>query len=180
MYHRITLPAALAAALTFGAVPASAAAPNQAGAPDLVGLQQAKISLDQAISAVESQSGGNATRATFRTMNGQSGYVVSVFAANGTKEYLVDPQSGAVRPQATTSTMQTSEEAMDKADLSALRGAKSTLPQAVSMAEQQNGGKAIAAQIEKRNNKVAYNIQIVQNGQLSSVWVDPMRGQITG
>jgi uncharacterized membrane protein YkoI len=180
MLSRNTLPAALAAALATGAVPASAAMTSQTGTPDIAGFQQAKITLDQAVAAAEKLGGGNATRATFEQMNGKSGYLVIVFAANTMKEFWVDPQIGVATPQTGTATASASQEAMDKANTAELHGAKSTLQQAVSMAEQQSGGKAIDAQIEKRNNKVAHDIQVARNGKLSNVWFDPVMGKIEG
>jgi uncharacterized membrane protein YkoI len=178
MVHRTTLPAALVAALAFGTVPALAAATAQATTPDVAGFQHAKIALDQAIAAAEKESGGKAASANFEMMNGKDGYLVSVLAHGKMHELWVDPQSGKATPETKLSKTEENQEALDKADLDQMHGAKTTLQQAISMAEQHSNGKAIDAGIEWRNNKLTYNVRVVREGKLSSVWVDPVSGQV--
>lgn len=178
MLHRTTLPAALVAALAFGTVPALAATTSQATTPDVAGFQHAKVTLDQAIAAAEKESGGKAASANFEMMNGKDGYVVSVLAQGKMQELWVDPQSGKATPETKISKTERNQEALDKADLDQMRGAKTTLQQAISMAEQHSNGKAIDAGIEKRNSKLTYDVRVVRDGKLSTVWVDPASGQI--
>jgi uncharacterized membrane protein YkoI len=193
MLYRVTLP--LVATLAFGAVPALAAtvgqatAPanttnqasmpaataNQAIVPDLAGFEQAKVTLDQAIAAAEKQSGGKAMDATFQNMGANSGYAVTVLADGRMKVLWVDPQSGLATPEA----KMLSAEANQKA-LSDLNGAKTSLPQAISMAEQRTGGRAIDAWIVKHSDKYAYDIRLLRDGKLSTLWVDPDSGEISG
>jgi uncharacterized membrane protein YkoI len=179
MLNRVTLPAALVAALGFGAVPALAATTSQVATPDVAGFQHAKISLDQAITAAEKASGGKTIDASFQMMNGKSGYAVTVLANSKMKDFWVDPQSGVATPQTKLTTAELNQQAMDKAGFSAVHSAKETLPQAIALAEQHSGGKAIDAMIEKRDSKLAYDIQVVKGGKLNSVWVDPASGQVS-
>ena len=178
MLYRASFPAALAAALAFCTVPALAATAAQANRPDVADFQHAKISLEEAVAAAEKQSGGRVTDASYQEMNGKSGYAVTALAAGKMRELWVDPQSGQVTPRPTTSTAEANQQALDKAEFSDLHGAKTTLSQAIAMAEQHGSGKAIGAGIEKRNDKIGYNVQLLRDGKLSTVWVDPVSGQI--
>ena len=178
MLRRTTLPAALVASLAFGSMPALAATSSQAITPDVAGFQHAKITLDQAIAAAEKASGGKAANADFEMMNGKDGYAVGVLAQGKMHELWVDPQSGKATPETKMSRAAENQEALDKADLDQMHGAKTTLQQAIAMAEQHSNGKAIDAGIEKRNSKLTYNVRVVRDGKLSTVWVDPASGHI--
>ena len=178
MVYRATLPAVLAAALAFGTVPALAATTNETTKPDVTDFQRAKITLDQAIAAAQKESGGNAIDANFLKMNGKTGYAVSVLADNQIKGLWVDPQSGQATPETRLTTAELNQQSLDKADLSGVHNEKATLAQAIAMAEQHSGGKAIDAGVAMHNDSVAYNVQTVLNGKLSTTWVNPATGQI--
>jgi uncharacterized membrane protein YkoI len=179
MIYRITLPATLVAGLVFGAVPALAAGTTHESKVELSAFEHGKITLGQAIASAEKLSGGKVTDASFERMNGKSGYAVTVFANNKMEEYWVDPVSGQASPVTRISTREANIQSLDKVQWPAIQNAKTTLPQAVTMAEQHSGGKAMDVGIEKRGSAVAYNVEVLKDGKLSTYWVDPTSGQIT-
>ncbi len=89
----------VALALTTGiaaGVPALAAN-NSNGQAEMQAVTSANISLSKAISTAESQSGGTAVEATFTQHNGANGYIVSLFASDGSEQDLfIDSTSGKV------------------------------------------------------------------------------------
>lgn len=134
--------------------------------------------LADAISAAEKHAGGKALDATFEDKGGNPAYHIKTYQHSAVWEGSVDANSGAVIGQGkTTPEAQLDQE--DRAELSALQSAKVTLSQAVAMAEKHAGGKAIDAGLEERGGKVAYEVEVVKNGAVETVLVDPASGQAT-
>lgn len=59
-----------------------------------------------------------------------------------------------------------------------IANAKVTLAQAIVTAEQQVGGKAVGTGIEDQNGTVAFEVEVLKDGQKHKVLVDPQTGQI--
>lgn len=73
------------------------AANNANTQAEMQAVTNAKISLSKAISAAESQTGGKAIEATFTQYNGTDGYIVSLFASDGSEQDLfIDGNSGTI------------------------------------------------------------------------------------
>lgn len=161
----VTLPALASAAATPG--------PNAEKA-----LQAAKITLAQAIATVEKQTSGKITHAVFEDQSGKDGYVVTAYTAGKMETLWVDPQSGAATVVAQPSPDEAAVATQDQADMPALNSGKATLSQAVAMAEQHDGGRAYDASLQKHNGLIAINVDVLKDGKLSSVWVDPSAGKI--
>lgn len=174
---RLLTPSALAGAALF-ALPAFALAATTMPANVPANFQSAKISLSQAISTVESQTGGKVTNAVFENHNAKPGYVVTTYANGKMEAMWVDPQSGVATKIAKPSTNEAALETRDQADVSTLNTAKASLPQAISMAEQKEGGKAFEAGLRNHNNAVAYNVDVEKNGKVSNYWVDPATAKL--
>ena len=180
MYNRAKLPAVLVAALAFGAAPALAAASGQAATPDIAGFSKAKITLDQAIAAAQKQVAGKATSADFVRMDGKTGYIVGVLADNQTKDVWVNPQSGEAALVSTPNTSELNILPLNKTEMADAQNATTSLQQAVSMADRHSGGKAVAADIQDHGKMAAYNVQTLRDGKLSTIWVNPINGHVTG
>ena len=59
-----------------------------------------------------------------------------------------------------------------------LTNAKVTMSQAIATAESQIGGKAVGAGIEDQNGIVAFEVEILKDGQKHKVLVDTQSGQV--
>ena len=59
-----------------------------------------------------------------------------------------------------------------------IANAKVTLAQAIATAEQQIGGKAVGTGIEEQHGSVAFEVEVLKDGQKHKVLVDPQTGQI--
>ena len=68
------------------------------------------------------------------------------------------------------------ESATDEAAIVA--SAKVTLAQAIAAAESQVGGKAVGSGIEDRNGTVAFEVEVLKDGQRHKVLIDPQSGQV--
>jgi uncharacterized membrane protein YkoI len=59
-----------------------------------------------------------------------------------------------------------------------IANAKVTMAQAIAMAEQRPGGKAIGTGIEDENGTVLLEVQVIKDNQKHSVLIDPDSGQV--
>jgi uncharacterized membrane protein YkoI len=59
-----------------------------------------------------------------------------------------------------------------------IAGAKITLAQAIAAAENQVGGKAVETGIEDENGTVAFEVEVLKDGQRHEVLVDPQSGEV--
>jgi uncharacterized membrane protein YkoI len=183
--------AAVGSALLFAAPIAIAANPNASttkaadenkteheNKAELAAFQNIKMTLGNAISAAEKHAGGKALDVSFEDKGGTPAYNVKTYQNNAVWEGKVDANSGQVIGQGKT-IPESQLDQEDKAELTGLHNAKVALAQAVGMAEKHANGKAIDAGLEERNGKVAYEIEIVKNGAIQTVMVDPASGQVT-
>lgn len=143
-------------------------------AGDLRGQQAAKVQLLQAIEAAESQGQGRAIGATFEIAQGGH-YEVKVLDANGTLlRHLVSANSAQV--------MRT-ERLQVEGFFSRLRpvdvqNARTTLRQAIVIAEQRVGGRASEAEVEREGDTVSYKITVTNNERMQEIRVSA-DGQFT-
>jgi uncharacterized membrane protein YkoI len=63
-------------------------------------------------------------------------------------------------------------------ELAALVNAKTTLGQAIAVAEQQTGGKAIDAGLENENGAMAYAVEVATDNTVQKVIVDLQSGKV--
>jgi uncharacterized membrane protein YkoI len=179
MICRTALPASLVAALALAVGPAMAATTAAMEKAEMSDFQHAKITLGEAIAAAAKESAGEPTNASFKTMNGKSGYLVTVLAAGKMQSLWVDGNSGKAAPVSKLSTADVNLQSLDKIEAPSVKGAKTSLTEAIALAEKHDGGKAIEAGLGKRNNEVGYDISLLRDGKRSNVWVDPASGKIT-
>lgn len=182
--------AALGAAAFLLVSPPAVAAPNrttaQAGSEtstehenkaELQAFGKVQVPITQAIQAAEQHSHGKALDASFEDRNGKPAYRVKTYKSGSVWEGAVDANTGKVTGQGKT-TPESKLDAEDKAELVAFKGAKVSLTDAVRTAEQKDGGKAIDAGLEARNGGVAYELELVKSGAISTATVDPQSGKL--
>ncbi len=193
MLSRITLPAALAATLAFGSLPATAAMQPQETPADLSAFRTAKVSLEQAVRTVQVQTGGVVTSAAFHTtpvvgpkptyaaadVDGRvEGYLVTFIAAGTMNVCYVDPQTGSAFQVATVGTADYNRQVINRPDYLAVEQTPADLPQAIALAEQRTGGHAIDAVPERYDGAPGYRVGVVRDGTVSNEWVNPGSGQV--
>jgi uncharacterized membrane protein YkoI len=179
-----SLAAAANAAITLKAVQSAAQTQTQNepkdeqdNTADIQAFENAKVSLADAITAAEKHTQGKAIDAAFADYNGTPAYQVKTFQHGAVWDGMIDATSGEVIGQGET-TPENKLDREDKAELAAFQTAKQSLIQALKAAEQHTGGKAIDAGLEETEGKVVYEIEVVKNGELQSVEVNPESGQV--
>jgi uncharacterized membrane protein YkoI len=96
MIRTKALPAALAAVVILGAVPAVAVANEHQDQAEISALQGAKVGLIDAIRTAEQQISGKAIDAGMDNHDGQLRYEVKVLKDGAVQDVMVDAQSGQV------------------------------------------------------------------------------------
>ncbi|MDB5367365.1 MAG: hypothetical protein JWM77_3292, partial [Rhodospirillales bacterium] len=118
-------------------------------------VSKAKHSLADAVSAAEKAAGGKALEGKFETERGVSKYEVTV-VQNGKRDILnVDPTTG----QAVKAKEKTAGSG-DQKEAQTITSAKTGLAQAIAAAEQQSGGKALEASLEKSSSNPVYEVKV--------------------
>ncbi len=155
--------------------PVAFAAPDK---EDAQALRSASVSLTQAIETAEKQGKGKALEAEFDTENGAGRYEIKVLAGQTVTEYAIDARSG----QVVGSEQQTLESwAKDLglgADASSLNTARTTLSQAIGVAEQRAGGKAYEVDVESNDGAIQYEVSVLKGDQAQTVRVDGNNGTV--
>lgn len=136
----------------------AAANPASAESVDYKALNQTKLSLTQAIDTAERQGGGKAIDAEFETEDGVAMYEVSVLGADKLQKYKLDANSGQVRETEN----ETIEKYFTRLKPETVDAAKTTLSQAIGIAEQRVGGKAAKADIDREGDSVVYEVTVAK------------------
>ncbi|EFL51171.1 Propeptide PepSY amd peptidase M4 [Solidesulfovibrio fructosivorans JJ]] len=146
-------------------------------AKDIAAFASVKTSLIQAIGTVEQKNGGQVVKAEYHMRNRTPVYVVASLSNGKESITLVDPMSGNI--------LGTNQEGFfsrlfdDEADeQTGIKASKLTLRAAVTMAEQQTGGKAIEAGFKDKHGKPRFEIALVKNGASQEIVIDGTSGQI--
>ena len=139
-------------------------------------LSRAKLSLTQAIETAERHGEGKAIDAEFQNGRAQSPrYEVKVLGRDKLAAYTLDADSGKV--------LQTSNEAIEKLftrlQPDDVRGARTTLAQAIGVAEQSANGKASDAEVDREGDSLRYEVTILKSdGSERELEVDGVSGKI--
>lgn len=144
---------------------------------EIQAFENAKVSLSDAISAAEKHTQGKAMDAAFADYNGGPAYQVKTFQHDAVWDGIIDATSGEIIGEGET-TSESDLDRDDKAELAAFKTAGHTLLQALKAAEEHAGGKAIDGGLEEVDGKVVYEIDVVKNGTLETVDVNPESGQV--
>ena len=140
-------------------------------------LGRATLSLTQAIERAEQQGDGKAIYAEFETDgNEKPRYEVKVLGRDKLVTYTLDADSGKV--------LETDNDRLEKLftllEPDDIRGAPTTLAQAIGIAEQRSGGKAIEADVDRDSDAVSYDVTVAKSdGSERDLRVDGATGRVT-
>ena len=138
-------------------------------ARDLRAQQAARITLAQAVEAAENRGQGRAVEAKFETRDGAGAYEIKVLGGDGKLvEHRVDGGSG----QVTESEDHPVEGFFSRLRPADVQDARTTLRQAIAIAEQSAGGRAAEAEAERGGGAVRYRITVADGGRTREVGVD--------
>lgn len=136
----------------------AAGRPALAESVDYKALNEAKLSLTQAINTAEQQGDGKAIDAEFDVEDGVAMYEISILGADKLQKYKLDANTGQVRETEN----ETIEKYFTRLKPEAVNSAKTTLAQAIGIAEQRVGGKAAEAEIDREGDTVGYEVKVAK------------------
>lgn len=124
-------------------------------------MDQAKVSLTEAIRIAESKGNGQATSAEYELKSGNPAYYeVKVLSNDGQKltRYELSPSTGKVK--------EVSDEKFEKfftrLKPTAIQNAPTSLTRAITTAETRAGGKAREAEIDRGGDQLIYSVEVVR------------------
>jgi uncharacterized membrane protein YkoI len=156
---------------------------NETPTPDQIQMvQNAKTSLSDAINTAQSNTNGQnsnaeAFAASFADVNGAPLYRVDVASNGSIYKMQIDANTG--KPIGEAKIIPQSQ--LSRADgtlLATLPNAKTTLADAVGNATGKLNGKAFSAALTDMNGQPAYDVTVVDNGQVKQASVDQVNGNV--
>lgn len=142
---------------------------------DIQAFGTAKTSLTQAIDRAATQANGKAIDAEFDAARTGNIYEIKVLTADKLLKLTVNADTGAV-VKTDNERLEHYFTSLDPADL---RNAKTSLTQAIGIAEQSLGGKAISAEAERESNHVEYEVTVVRpDGTSEDITINGLTGQV--
>ena len=141
-------------------------------------LAKAKVSLGQAVQLAEKPDQSKTLNAEFDIEKGHPLWEVKTLGAAGVREYKVDANTGAilkVEDEHIRGRLTNFITGMNMKDLDA---AKTTLPQAIMMAEKSMNGKAVKVEVEHEHNGIQYDISVRSADATRKVKVDGATGKV--
>jgi uncharacterized membrane protein YkoI len=173
MMTRVT---ALLAAFALGCAITGAQAANATHEEEA--LSNAKVSLTQATGIAEKQGSGQAVSADYKPKSGGMGhYDIRVLSSDGSKltSYHVSSSTGKIT-EASNEPFQKMFTRIKPADL---QNAPTSLKSAITTAESQSGGKAIAADTDRSGDTVRYTVKVAKSdGSTEKVKVNGADGKV--
>ncbi len=172
--RKLSIGVAAAAALLSSAVAlASQSAKHQAQE-----LSRSQLTLIEAIIAAEKADGGRTTSAEFNFKRGNPAiYYIKVLSADGKKltQYDIDPKSGGVKDTHN----EVLEKLLTRISPDNLRLTPTTLTHAVYVAQQQSGGRALNADVDRKGDHLEFTVETVKlDGVSHKVKVDGSNGKV--
>lgn len=176
MLRRMVLPVALVAAVAVSSSGLAVAAPLEPETAKEVALTlHAKVSPIEAVEKAEQYSKAHAFEVFARKEKMATVYEVKAVNADALLKLIVDPTSGAVlKSKQITSLKDLAKEHQN--ELHELAAAKTTLADAMSVAETSSGGKAIEASYKMHEGKLTYAVVVEKAGRNETVFVDAELG----
>jgi uncharacterized membrane protein YkoI len=167
---------ALLAALAMGFAVTAAQAADAAREDHA--LSNAKVSLTQAVSIAEQQGSGHAVSAEYESKKGAMGhYEIKVLSSDGSKlvKYQVSPSTGKV----TEASNEPFQKMFTRLKPEALQNAPTSLKTAITTAESEAGGKAVAADADRDGDQVKYTVKVAKaDGSTEKVKVNGADGKV--
>jgi len=141
-------------------------------------LERSKLTLIEAIRAAEKTDGGRTTTAEFVFKRGNPAvYEIKVLSADGKKltRYDVDPKTGNVRDTHN----EVLEKLLTRISPDNLRLTTTTLSHAVFVAQEQTGGRALNADVDRKGDHLEYTVETVKvDGTSHKVKIDGSSGKV--
>ncbi|MCW2241489.1 PepSY domain-containing protein [Azospirillum canadense] len=142
---------------------------------DVQALNQAKVSLTQAIETATKQGNGKAIDAEFEVEDGGGQYEIKVLGSDKLMKYKLDANSG----QVTEAEEAHFEKFFTRLKPEDLRNARTSLVEAIGIAEQRLGGKAIEAEAERESDHIQYEVKVVKpDGSTDEIEINATNGQV--
>jgi uncharacterized membrane protein YkoI len=139
---------------------------------DMKGVQAAQVTLGDAVEAAQKAGNGKAIYGKYETREGTGTYEVVVVSGGKTNTLRVDPTTG----QAVKAKRDDADKT-DKNGAQTIESAQVGLPDAIMTAEKQ-GGRALEAELDTKDGKTTYEVEIANGDKTDTVWVDVNSGQI--
>ncbi|MBP7336649.1 PepSY domain-containing protein [Niveispirillum sp.] len=168
-----TLLGTAALALVLAHAGPSLAAPSDG---EVAAFRQAKVSLTQAIAQAEKQ--GKAVGVDFDTKESVGLYQIDIVSGETVTRWDVDASNGKIA-SADKQTLATWVQKMGAGiEPGELTASATSLAQAIGIAENKAGGKAIEADVEHSDNRLTYEIEVLNGTTTRTVRVDGASGQV--
>ena len=141
-------------------------------------MQTAKLDLAQAIATAERETGGRVIEAELDEDDDMFFYKLEVMRDNDLVLVYINPASGVVVGTREPGVMRgtSRDSAQDRAE--AVRGAKVSLSQALAIAEERTGGRAVEIEIEREGSSYLYEVTTIQPGLEHDLEIDIQSGTI--
>jgi hypothetical protein len=172
------IPAALAAGLLVTSSALALAASPERSAEIKAFAHMPSSSAANAISAAEHSSRG--TVLGIRYELGKDQYRVDLLKRGKLMTANVDPMTESVGPGSPVGRRAARELKPEQAVEKMLKPGSTSLRQAVEMAQQRSGGKAIDAYLVLRQGKPAYEIGVINGTKMHAVYLDPQSNRWLG
>ncbi len=141
-------------------------------------IASAKVSVNDAIRRAEREGNGKATSVEFKTESkGPGEYLVKVLSNDNSKlmEYRINASNGHI----VSAGNEPVEKFFTRVKPEQIASAQTSLSRAINEAEQQSGGKATSAEVERNNDHVLYDVKLAKDdGTTSRVKIDGSTGHL--
>ena len=151
-----------------GAVYASGSGEKHEDAREIASITAAPVTLRQAIETAEKESRGQTLEAEAEREDGRLVYEISTLADGKVYEFMIDPQSGAV--------LDKEIEAAEDDELPA--GSIVEITAAMTAAEAAGNGQAIEAELETKDGRALYEVEVLSGQSIATILVDATSGEV--
>lgn len=156
------------------------ATPSMAANSDseIAAFRQASVSLTQAIAQAEKQGKGKAVNVDFDTKDNVGLYQIDIVSGDTVTRWDIDASSGKIASadkQTLATWVQQLGAGVEPGELTA---SATSLAQAVGIAEAKGGGKAIEVDVGHDNDRLTYEIDVLNGNATRTIRVDGATGQV--
>lgn len=140
-------------------------------------LAKASISLSQAAQLAEKQDQSKTIHAEFDVEKSRPLWEIKTLGSAGVKEFKVDATSGAIIKVEDEHIRGRLTNFITGMNIKDLDSAKTTLPQAIALAEKSLSGKAVKVEVEHERNGIQYDISVRSGDSTKKVKIDAASGK---
>ncbi len=145
---------------------------------DIAAFRQAKVSLTQAIAQAEQQGKGKAVDVDFDTKNNVGLYQIDIVSGETVTRWDVDASNGKIASadkQMLATWAQKLGAGIEPRELTA---SATSLAQAIGIAENKGGGKAIEVEVGHEDKRLTYEVEVLNGTTTRMIRVDGATGQV--